>query len=144
MPMRACVAIPIGALGVRITLTPMDLARAKQAAEEGVRRAIDAISQDPAWQAQLDLDCPLTGAEVREFYIGRKRVGRQIDLMTAEVTSWWAQMLDPYRLGLDSPDAVCWALSFRPRACGRRCISVICRTRRCRCSIVAHSLYRAA
>src|SRR5215468_499886 len=87
--------------GVRITLMPMDLARAKQAAEEGVRRALDAISQDPAWQAQLDLRRPPTKAEVREFYAGRKRVGRQIDPLTAEVTSWWAQMLDPYGLGLD-------------------------------------------
>ena len=87
--------------GVRITLTSMDLARAKQAAEEGRRRALDAISQDPAWQALRDLHRPLTKAEVREFYAGRKRVGRQIDPVTAEVTSWWAQMPDPYGLGLD-------------------------------------------
>ena len=90
--------------GVRITLTSMNLARAKQAAEEGVRRALDAISQDPAWQRLLDLHRPLIKAEVREFYAGRKRVGRQIDPMTAEVTWWWAQMLDPYGLGLDIPE----------------------------------------
>ena len=89
---------------VRITLTSMDLARAKQAAEEGRRRALDAISQDPAWQALIDLHRPLAKAEVREFYAGRKRVGRQIDPVTAEVTSWWAQMPDPYGLGLDIPE----------------------------------------
>jgi len=82
----------------------MDLARVIQSAEEEVRRTLDLISQDPAWQALLDLHRPPTEAEVLEFYAGRERVGRQIDPMTAEVTSWWAQMLDPYGLGLDIPE----------------------------------------
>jgi hypothetical protein len=90
--------------GVRVALTPMDLARAEQLAEAEMRRQLDEISQDPAWQALLDLDRAPTKAEVREFYADRKLAGRRIDPATAEVISCWAQMLDPYGLGLDIPE----------------------------------------
>jgi hypothetical protein len=90
--------------GIRVTLTPMDVARAEQAAEEEARVRLDGISQDPAWQALLDPHPPPTEVEVSEFYAGREWVGRQIDPATAEVKSWCAQMADPYGLGLDIPE----------------------------------------
>ena len=64
---------------------------------------------------RLGRRCFSTEAEVREFYAGRERAGRQIDPVAAEVRSWWSQMLDPSGLGLDIPEgAVCrWAQGGR-------------------------------